>query len=354
MGEVKTEATGLTEAEKETAEIRVDEEDHNQDVEEDPEEAEEKEGDKETEPTEDDKTADSESKGEEKKEPEKESATEEVDYSKPPPKGYVPLPAVQQERAVNKELKGQIATLQKTVELLQTQAPKSEERTEEGEFEGFKVLSQSEFDDLVEDDVEEATRYQNKLGRYNEHQRNQQQLQKIELARTQRVNAAINSSLEKIVTAVPGIHDEGSTIGNELFEFAQKNGFDGNYLNILTTPATRILTVDQEGNVSKESIPLAEGAASMISMLHKLYQSERDSDPEKLRSEIEAKVTEELRAKITQELLEKFKSEDPTGDFRSITDIPSGSNDDPVKGKEYTEEELFSVSPKDERKWLGG
>jgi hypothetical protein len=174
MSEEKTENQGLTPAEKDDAEIRENSRDDNADGEfgalfdEEVTEAalmgEEEETPAEEKPDEksDKEAAASESEGEEKpgekteeSEEKTEAKSEEVDYTKPPPKGYVPLPAVQEAREINKNLKTQIDTLQKTVELLQTQT--AEKVTpEDDEFKDFEVLSQQKFDELVEDDVEEA------------------------------------------------------------------------------------------------------------------------------------------------------------------------------------------------------
>jgi hypothetical protein len=372
MSEEKTENQGLTPAEKDDAEIRENSRDDNADGEfgalfdEEVTEAalmgEEEETPAEEKPDEksDKEAAASESEGEEKpgekteeSEEKTEAKSEEVDYTKPPPKGYVPLPAVQEAREINKNLKTQIDTLQKTVELLQTQT--AEKVTpEDDEFKDFEVLSQQKFDELVEDDVEEALKYQSKLARYNDHQRNVQHNQQIEVARKQKVDGAINQSIEKIVQSVPGIYEEGNNIASDLFEFAVSSGFDKDYLTLLTTPATRISPVDSQGNVSKESFPLADGAASMITMLYKLHQSVRERNPEELRSKIEAEVKEKLRKEITEELLEKFKNETTGQSFRSIADVPGGSDDEPAHKKFYSEADFSKMSEKEQQRILGG
>lgn len=388
-----TGTTGLTPADKETADIKVNEIEENSDIEfealfdEDVSEAdlkgetEEEIVDDEKKPAEEkpadeksetDKAATSEPKGDEdekssekadtdpklageeekKEDPEK---TEKVDYSKPPPEGYVPLPALKEARTINTNLKSQVGALQKTVELLQAQ-PKTgvETKSEDDGFADFKVKTQAEFNELVEDDVEEAVKYQNRLENYNQHQQKVQRQQQIELAEKQNVANAIDRSMEMIAESVPGIYEEGNQIGSDLFEFAVANGFNQDYLSVLTTPATMITPVDQDGNASKKSYPLAGGAASMIKMLHALYRETKKQDPENLRETIKAEVEKDLREKITQELLEKFKAETTGQAFRSINEIPGGDDEELAHKKVYSEADFAKMSQKDQEKVLSG
>jgi len=367
---------GLTEAEKAESSIMVDETNENPDVQFDSlfdEEVSESElqGDA---PTEEEEPATSESKGDdekpaeekkeaepaekkEEKEPEeKEVKAEEsqVDYSKPPPTGYVPLPALHEARRDNDAVKGQLDLANQNIRTLQAQIaamPKGESSEEDKDF---KPLSDKEFDELVEEDVEQALIYKNKFDKYKETQAEKRNLEQMQQYNENMVLAEINKSVERIGSDVPGIYDEGSTIGSELFNFAVENGFNDKFLSLLTAPATRLNPVDKDGKVSGQSIPLADGAASLISMLYKLKQASKAGDSESVRAEIEADIRKDEREKVTQELITKFKTENAGDVFRSIADGPGGSNDEPGQKQFYSESDLSDMSEEEERRILGG
>lgn len=381
------EGQGLTPAEKESADIRVNEEIHNPDIQfeplfsdenvsdaelrgEEPEEEEPPAGDEKTATPEsegdkkpdekpadekaDEKKADAEAKPEEQEQDKEKS--EEPDYSKPPPKGYVPLPAMHEARDTIKSLKEQLAVANQNTASLQAELEQAKTAPKEqalpDEFKDFEVLSAEQFNELVDDDPEEALKYNHKLQRYNAHQAKLATEQANELRRKQQIDAVIQQSVQKIGTVAPGIYDEGSTLANDLFEFAVQSGINENYIPLLTAPATRILPVDKNGNVSKVSYPLGEGAASIVGMLYKFYQSQKESNPETLRAKIKAEVEKEVRESVTKELMQKIKT-DPTG-FRSISDVPGGSDDEIDDKKVYTERDFANLGEAEQRKILGG
>ena len=281
--------------------------------------------------------------------------TDEVDYSKPPPTGYVAIPALKESRRETEAVKGQLEIANQNIQALQAQvaAPKVEAETDD-EFKDFKVLSDNELKELTEDDVEEAVLYMNKLSRFKEVQSSRKQREQIEQYEQQQVEAVIGKSVERISSEVPGIYEEGNTIGNELFEFAVENGFNNEFLTLLTSPGTRITPVDKDGNISDKSYPLADGAASLVTMLYKLRESSKMNDSENLRSEIEAEVRKDEREKVTRELMDKFKNETTGQTFKSIADSPGGSNDEPGGKQFYTEKDFSNMSDEEERKVLGG
>ena len=85
---------------------------------------------------------------------------EKPDYSKPPPKGYVALPALQEERRNVQNLRAQVSTLQTQIE---QDAQEVESKEKEAEQEEFKVISDSEFEELLEEDPDAALLYEHKL-----------------------------------------------------------------------------------------------------------------------------------------------------------------------------------------------
>jgi hypothetical protein len=371
MGEAAQ--TEMTEVEKDESDIRVNEIEENVDVEfeplfgeeksteealtgEDPGKAEEKpeEKAKEKEPekkasTDEKPAAESKDTKEPEKEPEK--LEKEPDYTKPPPKGYVAIQTMHEARANVDSAKRQLETANQTIELLQSQqkAPK-----EKDEFSDFEILSDNDWEELVKDDVEEALIYKNRLDKFNTHQRTKQKEKEIQLQRHQQIETAISNSVDKIATNVPGIFDEGNEIQKKLFDFGVENGFDGNYLEVMTNPATRITPIDKDGKPVDTSYPLGGGAVSLVTMIHKLNESIKGADPEKLRTEISEKLEIDLREKITQEILEKFKTETTGQSFRSISDISGGSNDELGEKKFYTEADMARMSPEEKERVLTG
>jgi len=300
----------------------------------DEEAAKKAEADKGKPPGEKEKPADPKPKGDEKdvKPPEKDETKEakpdeaDPDYTKPPPKGYVPLPAVQQEReentrvrTENRGLQAQVTQLQGEVETLKTKQPVA---GTEDEFKDFKVLSNKEFEDLNNDDPDAAAAYTYKYVRFNQFQNVNARKQQADSDLKRNESAIVQGAYDRMKTAIPDIENDNSEIVDKLIDFAVGQGFDENYLGILTHPETRIIPV---GN--KNSYVLGPGAASLIDMITKFHQLSQ-SDPEKLRSDITAEVEKDLRGtiekevreKVTQELLSKLK-ENPD-EFRSIDTVP--------------------------------
>jgi hypothetical protein len=284
----------------------------------------------------------------------KKEETEEVDYSQPPPTGYVPIPALHEARREKDDLKGQLDLANQSIQTLQTQIAKPKGEPDQEELKDFKILSDKEFQELVEDDVEEALIYKNKLDNYKETQTERKRLEQVAEYQNQQVEAVINKSVDRISSEVPGIYEKDSTIGSELFDFAVENGFNDKFISLLTSPTTRISPVDNEGKVSPQSYPLADGAASLVTMLHKLYKASKNSDSDNLRSEIEAEVRKDEREKVTQELMDKFKNETTGTTFKSIADGPGGSNDEPGGKQFYSEGDFTNMSAEEERRVLGG
>jgi len=376
----------MTETEKADADIRVNEVDENQDVTFEPLFGEEKfteealMGEDSEKPEEPEKKADETDEAKKADEVEKDASTEdkpaaeskdaekepekkpdekvetkaeekEPDYTKPPPKGYVAIQTMHEARANVDSVKRQLETANKTIALLETQQKAPEEKTE---FSDFEILSDADWEELVSNDVEAALIYKNKLDRYNSHQATKQREKEIQLARHQQIEAVITESVEKIASSVPGIFDDGNDIQKNLFDFGVDNGFDGNFLECMTNPATRIIPIGKDGKPAEKSYPLGGGAVSLVTLIHKFNESIKGNDPEKLREEISQKLETDLREKITQELLEKFKNETTGQSFRSISDISGGSNDGLGVKTFYTEADMAKMSPEEKERILTG
>jgi len=153
------------------------------------------------------------------------------------------------------------------------------EQEPELEEEAFKVLSDEEFDELAEEDPVEAVKYERALNKH----LGEQKAKKAEGEARQRQHyqdtLVVNQSFERMEKAVPGIHEEGNPINQELSQFAIDNGFDANYLQAMTAPGTLILPPG-----AKRAVLLGNGAAGLVEMIAKLRGASEASDPAKVRA----------------------------------------------------------------------
>lgn len=294
--------------------------------------------------------APSESKDDEK--PSHETQEEEPDYSKPPPKGYVAIPALREAREEIRELKHTVSQQNQAIESLKQ--TKTEKDGLPEEFKDFKVLSSQEYKELVEEDVEEAMIYRDKLDRYKDYQQTIRNQKEAAQAANNQARQIIDASLDKMVTEIPGIFDDDKGIGNELAQFAVENGIPDAYLELMSNPATRIVPVDENGNPLGKTYVLGDGAAGLVTLIHRLRGKLVNSDPDKIRSEIEKELEPKLREKITAELVEKFKNETGGQSFRSINDVPGGDDSEITTKKFISEADYAKMSEQEKERLLAG
>ena len=288
-------------------------------------------------------TADDESRSEEKS-PEAKADDEGTGSTKKPPAGYVPLAALHEERSRRKELAEEIRELrQQVTELTSGKRKGAEDGDGSGsnvvdDMEGFKVLSDEEFDELVEEDPQEALRYQSRLRRY-------EQAQRAEEERRRQLDDLVKTSVQAVAEAIPGFYEDDGEVAEKLSAFASQHGFGGAFSAYMTDPRTLVMPPGAD-----EPVLLGEGAANLLKMIHSLHQAVGTADPEKLRAEVEKEVT----AKVTKELMEKFKK-DPTGvSFRDIGEIPGAGDKTPPVSGPLTEAEYARMSADERRAVLGG
>lgn len=285
---------------------------------------------------------------EKKEEPKKEEPKEDGKEITKPPEGYVPLAALREERTQRKQLADDLANLRAELQALKT-APKAGEEPE------FKILSEAEFNQLVEDAPVEAIKYTKKLQEYEAKQAKVNEVKKQTEAQEQWEQSVVGKTIQRIETEVPGIYDDEATINSELTAFASEQGLDPVYLSVFSDPRTRIIPPGQ-----KNPIILGEGAAELISMLYKVYSAKgkgsREAIEKELRTAFDTELSEKLAAKeaevtekITKEVMGKLK-EQPT--YRSLGDAP-GSGDTPLSGP-LTEAQIAKMSPEELRRALGG
>lgn len=268
------------------------------------------------------KTASSESKDDDSK-------TSGKDDDAKPPKGYVPLAAVQEVRGENKYLKERIKELEAKADKPPSPAPKEETKKESALPKDFKVLSDDEFAKLADEDPKDALLYMKNLGVYQEEQRQevfakqQQRLDERDKAESEKETQAIfDATSKKMEELVPGIFDKDSDAAEELAKFADELGFSED-MYYLTNPETMIILPGET-----EPLLLGEQAASVIQTLATARKTinefkEKSVDEAKLREDIEKEVEAKLRKDIEAELLAKFKKGLTEETFQSIDEIPS-------------------------------
>jgi hypothetical protein len=134
--------------------------------------------------------------------------------------------------------------------------------------EGFKVLSDKEFDELAEEDPAEALKYQHGLRKHERDQHSKEAKQRATQQQYYQDRVMIRQSIDRMEKTVPGLHEEGNPINDQLTQFAIDNGFDPRYLQAMTTPGTLILPPG-----AKNAVLLGDGAASLVEMIYKLHSN---------------------------------------------------------------------------------
>lgn len=279
---------------------------------------------------------------------EEEPGTEEEEAGKPP-KGYVPHAALYEERQRRKELGVQLENALRRIDDLEKKGKDTPVKIEAGtdEFADFKVLSDEEFDELAEEDPTEAAKYMRRHARYERAQEQKARaVQETERAQKQH-QEAISATIQRVSKSVPGIYDEDEKVANGLADFAIENGFEPEFLQLMTNPSTEIIVPG-----SPHPIPLADGAACLIELLHKVREA--TAKPSDDVAALEAKIETRLRKEITDEVLSKFKGKKPSETRRSISQIPGGEQPPKKLPEDMTEADLARLSPDEQKQWLGG
>jgi len=256
-----------------------------------------------------------------------------------PPAGYVPHAALHEARMEKQELARELNALKQEVADLKA-------TKEEVAEDSFKVLSDEEFEELVEEDPVEAIKYERKLDKYREAQKSKENERDVAKKQQEKDQQVITESLERMTKAVPGLYEEGSSVNKDLATFAIKNGFDPDLLGLMTTPSTFIATPN--GDIK----PLGNGAAGLVEMIYKFYTAAKTNSPETLRAQAEANAEKKLRETITAELMKKFKTQKGT-DFKSIGDVPGASGETPEITGGFTEAQYVNMTPQQRDKLLG-
>lgn len=252
-----------------------------------------------------------------------------------PPQGFVPLAALHEERGKRQYLSSEIEALKTEIAQLKDapSLPKEDE---------FKVLSDTEFQDLLDEDPTEAILYDRKLRVYESEQAKQAEI-------ANRDQAIIDRSTHAMREAVPQIYDPDSTINNDLTKFAVEQGFDAQYLPVLTDPRTKIIPPG-----TKEPVLLGDVAVGQVKMLYNLFQQRsNDGDRAAIEKDVTDRVTKEVTDKVTKEIMAKFKAT-PSQEYQSLGNVP-GSGDEPFDvTKNLTSAQVDKLTESQREKYLGG
>lgn len=263
------------------------------------------------------------------------------------PVGFVPKGALQEEREKRKQAQAEIDRLRQQLE---SKPPIEELKPEEKQKEllksvglpaDFKILSESEEDALMEEDLFAYNKYQRALRKVERASHETAEKQRVEAEISAKTGQVVEGAVRRMETAVPGIHDPESEINKNLTEFATSHGFDAEYLNALTDPKTMFLPAN-----GKAPMYLGDGAAALVEFIHNTFKAQ---DQTLNRAAMEKEITE----KVTTELMKKFKS--PGSDsktFKSLGDAP-GSTPDIVGGK-FSEKDFAKMTAEEQRVALGG
>lgn len=267
----------------------------------------------------------------------KESTANKDDAAVKPPSGFVPHEALKEERMRRQELTQAVENLQRELAAMkaaeQTAGSKPGDAKPAGTAQSdFKVLSDEEYEALLEDDPIEAIKYDRKLQKY-------QASQKEEQSRQQQSQAGIQAAYARVASSIPELAVEGSDLRGKLVEFAGSLGINQDTLTLITNPGTLIAMPNGGAPVM-----LGEKAAEVVEALHKIYTK---MDASGVRTQIEKEVTE----RVTKELLGKLSTR--ASEHRSIGDSP-GSGETPTEIPiPNTEAKFARLSKADQERLLG-
>ncbi|MCP4668842.1 MAG: hypothetical protein GY849_21095 [Deltaproteobacteria bacterium] len=250
--------------------------------------------------------------------------------------------ALHQERTALKQLRTQNQLLSAENEKLKT--PKAD--PEEGDkFKDFKVLSDDDYDELLYEDPDEASRY---LYRYNQYQAHLKATEERQLNQHKGQAAErelVNNGIRALEDVMPGITRGKNEMAGKVADFAVNQGVNPEMVTILTDPRTKFMTANGDTYV------MSDGAAQLVSLLKNTFES-ISSAPTK--ESIEAELRPIIEAEVQKTFIEKLKK-DPSGGFRSLDQVPgSGNKDTKVHGGTITEADYAKMSDAEQAALLGG
>lgn len=226
--------------------------------------------------------------------------------------------AVGKERQNVRTLKQELQRL--TAENEQLRQPKEATDKDAEKFKDFKVLSDEDYENLVDEDPDSATKYLYKLNKYNEYQ-SKVKANKVNEGRAKSAETEIvNFGIQELEKVLPGITRGRNDMVSKLTEFAVKHGVDDAVLAVLTDPRTKVITPQGENLI------IGDGAAQLVRLIKETYEAV-SSTPD--RAKIEAELRPIIEAEAQKKIIEKLK-QNPSMGFRSLDQL-AGSGDKNAK-----------------------
>ena len=265
-----------------------------------------------------------------------------------PPKGFVSKQALKEARDDIKALRDEVATLKAT--------PTTPRETKaDAKWKDFKELSNKEYDELVDEDPQEAMKYSHRLEQFKEYKSEKKKAENQTQDNQRKFDSMVDEWTEKINEAVPGVYEEDSEVGSGLADVAKELGFeDENYLSVMTDPRTMVIPHGQ-----KETFFLGPGVMGLLKVLSNAkskIKTASGADEGTLREEITKELTAEITKKVTKQITEKLKGAKGE-EFKSITDVPGGGDEVELGVEPQSEEDwakLKRTNPEKAKELLGG
>lgn len=140
------------------------------------------------------------------------------------------------------------------------------------QWKGFKVLSDEEFEQLRDEDPDEAIVYLRKEGQFQAYNKKRRTEQEYTQAFEHQV---LEDAWERIAEVIPNALErdrpEVQEAITELNEFALENGLTDQQLAILTNPSTRVIVKGSDGR--ERVAMLGDTAAAVVKLIGKYHKA---------------------------------------------------------------------------------
>ena len=268
-----------------------------------------------------------------------------------PPKGFVPLQALKEQKNIakfrkqeNLDLQAENAELKTQLATMKTMVQKEETPAEFADFEGKTDEEiQDELDILYYEDAKEGRDFAKKWADYKEH------LVKSTLTKAEKeaeAEALADARLLARGEIREALQDDETKAA--ITEFAIANGFDKSAF-FLTNPDQQIFSPDKDGNMRLVSPGYAASIVKLLANAHKLSTQKPEITLEDIPDDIREKIAEQVKKELVEEVKGKKATETKTE--KSVSDLKSadGSTVDTLSGKSYA-----SMTPEERKRSLGG
>lgn len=227
----------------------------------------------------------------------------------------------------------------------QLRQPKEAIDKEAEKFKDFKVLSEEEYDNLVDADPDAASKYLYKFNKYKDYQGQINSRKTTEAQAKSAEQEIVNYGIQELEKVLPGITQGKNDLASKLTEFAIKHGVDDSVLAVLTDPRTKVITP------RGENLIIGDGAAQLVSLIKSTFEAVSNVPD---REKIEAELRPKILAEVQREVIEKLK-QNPSMGFRSL-DALAGSGDKDAKPFTgiVTEADFAKMTDAEAKAALGG